>query len=139
MITTFFSCTNTNKTEFLKIKDYFEQKHDYKISEDITKIVVITEGTGCPVCDNEFANMVYNNLTNKNTLILITATGRFVNVEQFLYLENNCFFDWELEATKYPAFTSSRVIYLQDNNIDTTIILDTNILPEQLKYIANRD
>lgn len=134
-----FSCSSNDSSEFYKIKDYFEKVHNYKITEKISRIVVITEGNACPSCDNAFSNFVFNKLKNENTLFLITATGRFMSIEPFLHLEKNCYFDWQLDKAKYPEFTSSRVIYLKNNEIDTTIILDANTLLEQLKYIEDRE
>jgi hypothetical protein len=53
-------------------------------------------------------------------------------------LEKNCYFDWQLNLKEYPELTSSRVIYLKNNEIDTVIVINSCKLMQQLEFIKNK-
>ena len=128
------SCSTPKQKEYEQIEKYFKKIHNFKIDKTINKIVVITEGRTCGTCDRAFAKTVFKNLQNENTLFLVSATGNQVDIQPFLNIEKNCFFDWELNVVEYPEFKSSRVIYLKDNAIDTIVILNSMEIMQQLEY-----
>jgi hypothetical protein len=109
-----------------------------EIGNFIDKIVVITEGNNCGVCNKKFAEATIENLQGKNTIFLITSTGNDIDIKPFLNLEKNCFFDWELNISQYPEFESCKIIYLKNNEIDTVIVIQSELLFEQLEYIEHR-
>jgi len=124
--------------EYEHIETYFNKIHNFELDNSIDKIVVIAEGNGCGNCNKIFAEKTLEELEGKNTVFLVTATGNYVNIKPFLNLEKDCFFDWELNKNQYPEFENSRVIYLKNNNIDTIIIMQSELLFEQLEYIEHR-
>ena len=129
------SCNSQKKEEkFNKIINYFEKVHNYKLGNDINKIVIISEGKGCASCEKAFAKTALEYLVD-STVFLVTATGNHIDIQPFLQLERNCFVDWQLNATEYSEFVSSRVIYLKNNEIDTVIIINSNEIMQQLEFI----
>ena len=128
------SCNSQKKEKFNKITSYFETVHNYKLGNDINKIVVISEGKGCSTCEKAFAEAALAYLVD-STVFVVTAKGNNINIQPFLQLENNCFVDWQLNAKEYPEFVNSRVIYLKNNEIDTTIIINSNEIMQQLEFI----
>ena len=54
-----------------------------------------------------------------------------------MQLKENCFFDWQLNTIEYESLSGSRVIYLKNKEIDTTIIINSAQIMEQLEYFKN--
>lgn len=133
-----FSCINNTPKPIKTIKNYFLKTHNVKIDNSINKIVIITEGSICGQCDRLFSELVLKNLLNDSTIILVNAKGTIINIKDFLDLKKNCYFDWQLDTTKFPEFKTSRVIYLKDNDIDTIIIINPRIILKQIEYIKTR-
>jgi hypothetical protein len=131
------SCSSQEVIEFRKIARYFEKTHNHKITADINKIVVISEGRGCGTCDAAFAQAALKYLTAES-VFLITAKGNIVDIQPFINLKQNCFFDWQLDLSKFSEFGSSRVIYLKDNKIDTTIVINTKEINQQLEFFRQQ-
>jgi len=130
-----FCCNSKVDKEFQKIVNYFENTHQYKITDDINKVVIITEGKGCGTCDAAFAQTALQYLAD-SSLFLITAKGNFVDIKPFLALKQNCFFDWQIELSKFSEFESSRVIYFKDNKIDTIVVINSTEILQQLEYFG---
>ena len=135
---TLLACSSTKQKGFEHLEKYFKEVHKFKLDNSINKIVVITEGTGCPSCDRAFANTTLENLQNNNTIFLVIAKGSLIDIQPFLNLEKNCFFDWQLNYKEYPEFTKSKVIYIKNNEIDTIITIKSELLFEHLEYIRNK-
>ncbi|MDR2009478.1 MAG: hypothetical protein LBQ22_03245 [Bacteroidales bacterium] len=133
-----FACSSPRQKNFSHIEEYFENTHNYKFNDTINKIVVIAEGSVCGSCENAFAKTTYQYLKNDKTIFLITTMGTIIDINPFLQMDNNCFFDWQLNTSEFPEFESSRVIYLENSQIDTIVILDSSILSQQLEYIKNK-
>jgi len=138
-VTIFFACSTPKQKEFERIEKYFKEVHNFIIDDKIDKIIVITEGTGCPTCDNTFSKTVLDYSKNANTIFLVSATGKFIDIQPFLNIEKNCFFDCEFNREEYPEFANTSVIFLKNNTVDTTIIIKSELLPEQLEYIESRN
>jgi len=134
----FLGCSPQKSKDFEHLEKYFKETHKFKINDKIDKIVVLTEGASCASCDKIFARTAFEHLQNENTVYLVTATGNIVDIQPFLMLEKNCFFDWQLNRAEYSEFSSSRVIYLKNNVIDTIIIINSNEIREQLEYLKNK-
>ena len=128
-----FSCTSAVDKEFQKIVNYFENTHQYKITNDINKVVIISEGKGCGTCDAAFAQTALKYLAD-NSVFLITAKGNNVDIRPFINLKQNCFFDWQIDLSKFSEFGSSRVIYFKDNKIDTVIVINSKEIMQQFEY-----
>lgn len=134
----FASCSSKEEKSYLKIKEYFLEKHNYEIGNDINKIVVICEGKNCINCEIAFAEVAYKYLKD-SSVFLVTAKGNNVDISEFMKMERNCFFDWQLNCSDFPEFESSRVIYLNKNKIDTIIIINTNEIRRQLDFFEKQD
>ena len=122
--------------EFKKIENYFKTTHNYEIGNDINKIVVIGEGNSCGTCEKAFAQVAFQYLTD-SSVFLLTAKGNNVDINPYMQLKENCFFDWQLNTIEYENLSGSRVIYLKNKEIDTTIIINSAQIMEQLEYIKN--
>lgn len=131
------SCKNERTNEFEKISDYFKQKHNFILNGGVNKIVVIGEGGGCPSCEKSFADFAFENLLD-SSVFLVISRGNNINIKKFLDLEQNCFFDWQLDKQKFPEFKSSRIIYLKSNAIDTVVVINSKEFLEQISYFRNR-
>ena len=133
------ACSTTQQKEYKKVVNYFETTHNYKIDSTITKIVVIDEGKGCGTCDKTFAETCFKSFTKENTVFLVTAKGNYVDIQPFLGLEKNCYFDWQLNLKEYPEFGSSKVIYLKNNVIDTIVVINSSEIMQQLEFFKTRN
>ncbi len=131
-----FSCSNSGDSEYKKIEKYFRKTHNFKLNSKINTIVVIDEGNNCPSCDKAIAKKSLECLQNSNTIFLITARGAIVDISPFLKMEKNCFFDWQLNSFDYPELKGSRLIRLKDYNIDTTIVINSKEIRQQLDFIC---
>jgi hypothetical protein len=135
VLISFLSCSEQKSKEYAHIEKYFKDTHKFHLDSTIDKIVVITEGTGCIFCDRSFSKIVLEKFQNKNTVILSTATGTCIDIQPFLAIEKNCFFDWQLNKEKYPEFVSSRIIFLKNKEIDTVIVINSTELMQQLEFL----
>jgi len=133
-ILTGFSCESRNGKE--KIENYFIKTHNYKIGKDINKIIVVAEGKICSSCELAFAEIALEHLAD-SSVFLVSAKGNIVDINSFIRLKRNCFFDWQLNITDYPEFESSRVIYLKNNEIDTVVIIESKSIRQQLYFFIN--
>lgn len=131
------SCDTQKSKEFKHVENYFKKTHNFSINTSINKIIVVTEGNSCGSCDKIFAETVFKNFQNDESVFLVTAQGFIVDIQAFLALEKNCFFDWQINSKEYPEFTSSRIIYLNNNKIDSILIINSSTILEQLEYIKN--
>ena len=134
---TFFACSSSKQKQFEHIDKYFKEVHNFTIDDKIGKIIVITEGTGCPTCDKTFSDAILEYSQEASTIFLVSATGKFIDVQPYLNLENNCFFDCEFNRKEYPEFASTNVIFLKNKEVDTIITMQSEILTEQLEYIKS--
>lgn len=130
------SCKSSEERTYLKIKDYFHDKHDFEIGSDINKIVVIAEGKSCLNCEIAFAEVAYQYLKD-SSVFLVTAKGNYVDISNFLKIDNRCFFDWQLNCYDFPEFESSRVIYLKESEVDTVIVINTDEIMQQLDFFKS--
>ena len=126
-------CKSKSEKDFQKIQNYFEKKHNHKMNSSVNKLVVISEGKGCGTCDDRFAQTALKYLAD-SSVFLITSKGNVVDIQPFIDQMDNCFFDWQLDLSKFPEFYSSRVFYFKDNKIDTVIVINSNEIIQQLEY-----
>ncbi|MDR2927690.1 MAG: hypothetical protein LBV41_05775 [Cytophagaceae bacterium] len=127
------SCTSQQEKEFQNIENYFENKHGYKVTGDINKVIIIGEGSNCSVCDKVFAQTAREYLAD-SSVFLITAKGSIVDVQPFINSKQNCFFDWQLNSSE---LSNSRVIYFNNNKVDTIIVINSEELMQQMDSFKN--
>ncbi|MDR2926988.1 MAG: hypothetical protein LBV41_02115 [Cytophagaceae bacterium] len=129
------SCTSQQEKEFRKIENYFENKHGYKVADNINKVIIIGEGSNCSVCDKVFAQTAREYLAD-SSVFLITAKGSIVDIEPFRNLKQNCFFDWQSNLSDL-SLNKSRIIYFSNNKIDTVIVINSNEFMAQMEFIQS--
>ena len=134
----FFACSNQKVNDFERLEKYFKDTHNKKLGNDINKIVVISEGKSCPTCEISFAKTILQCFSD-STVFLVTAKGNYVDIQPFLGLEKNCYFDWQLNLKEYPEFGSSKVIYLKNNVIDTIVVINSSEIMQQLEFFKTRN
>lgn len=138
-----FSCSNkanneTIKSDYEYIKDYFETKHYFDISEGIKMVVIITQN-GCPGCNKSFVNFTISNLNLKNSVILVTSDGKGLDISNLRNLDGNVFFDDEIcSCDERELFSNSSVIFIEKNAIDTIINIEAQTINTQFTEILSR-
>ena len=138
-----FSCSNktsneTTKSDYEYIKDYFETKHNFNISEGIKMVVVLTQN-GCPGCNKSFVYFTISNLNLKNSVILVTADGKGLDISNLRSLDGNVFIDDEIcLGDERELFSNSSVIFLEKNAIDTIINIEAQTINTQFTEILSR-
>ena len=135
---TFFACSTPKQKEFEHLEKYFKEVHNFTLDNKINQIFVITEGAGCSSCDKTFSKAVFEHSQSENSVFLISATGKFIDIQPYLTLDKNCFFDCEFNREDYPEFANSSVIFLKNHKVDTAVIINYNEIIQQLEYIENR-
>lgn len=139
---TLFSCNTKSKkeitTDYDKICNYFDSTFDFKINENYNKLIVISD-TGCSNCNKNFMKFCLNYLNNESSIILITAHSTLMDLSEAMASEGNIFFDSDINTSQFNTFSSSRVIYFDNNAIDTVIVLDSFEIETQFDYIYNRE
>ena len=134
----FLGCSAPKSKDFKHLEKYFKEVHNFTLDNKINQIFVITEGVGCSECDKTFSKAAFDYSQNENSIFLVSAIGKFIDIQPFLMLDKNCFFDCEFNRTEYSEFENSRVIFLKNKEIDTVIIIDYNEIKQQLEYFKNR-
>lgn len=138
-----FSCSNKTNNEMKKsdyeyIKDYFETEHNFDLSEGIKMIVVLTQN-GCTGCNKSFVYFTISNLNLKNSVILVTADGKGLDISTLRSLDGNVFFDDEIcLGDERELFSNSSVIFLEKNAIDTIIKIEAQSINTQFTEILSR-
>jgi hypothetical protein len=129
------SCSSS-KTDFEVIADYFEKKHNIEIEKNIKRIVVITDRE-CPSCNRALANFSISDMVDDSTLFLITSDGSRLDISSFQKLDGNVYFDWDIDPVEYNIFTASKVIFIENNNVDTIVTITSKELRQQLDFISH--
>jgi len=139
LLISLLSCSSQKSKKFEHIKNYFSAVHNFTIDDNVNKIIVITEGTGCPSCDKAFSDAILGYSHDANSIFLVSATGKFINIEPYLNLKNNCFFDCEFNRTEYPEFANTSVICLKNNAVDTIVVINSNEINQQLEFLKTKN
>ncbi|MDD3741103.1 MAG: hypothetical protein PHH30_07665 [Bacteroidales bacterium] len=138
-----FSCSNKANNEKIKsdyeyIKDYFETKHNFDISEEIKMVIIITQN-GCPGCNKSFVYFTISNLNLKNSVILVTSDGKGLDISNLRNLDGNVFFDDEIcSGDERELFSNSSVIFIEENAIDSIVNIEAQTINNQFTEILSK-
>ena len=124
------------KNEYDEIKFYFETKQNYQLNNNIKTIFVLTD-VGCMPCNKHFSNLITENLNNSSSIFLILASSTNIDLTEFKKSRNNVFFDKQ-ENLNIKNLKKSKVLFLKNNNIDTSIIIDARQIDLQFREINER-
>lgn len=145
-ITLFAACTNKQQapkhskvvtlSENEQVLTYFkEQGHPLQMGKQ--KVLVISD-YGCYSCNKKFATLAEDFLADSTTYILISMSPERFDVLKFEQSKSkNLIFDHSIDYDKYPYLKKSKAIFLNNQNIDSTIVISIDKLDEKLERIGN--
>lgn len=136
------SCNKQKKeiSDYQKIAQYLEKYHNYKLGISTKKIVIITDN-GCPSCNDALSELSSKSfIGDSTTLLVITGKGTFTDISPFVKKRGNknIIFDWSADMDRLPLLVQSSVVYLDNNEVDTLININSEQIYQQLDYIRNR-
>ena len=124
--------------QYKALQNYFAKRQHTHLSKNTKTLFVLTE-QGCSTCDKMFAQLIEKHLQDRNIWFLITATGAEIDLTPFQNKQPNIFFDQTVDNTKYlKMFDQTKVFFMKDNQVDTTISIEASEIETQLEYISRR-
>lgn len=130
------SVDSSVKNDYQFLLDYFKTRHNYTLDNETKQLFILTE-KGCPTCNKQFAQLMAKHLNSSNTLFLINAEGNRFDTTPFLQKEEAKNILWENPAfaAKSALLSSSKVIYLKGDKIESIISLTADSLSSQMAQI----
>jgi hypothetical protein len=114
------------------MKQYISNNFKQDISNKYNKIYVLTE-QGCLPCNTKFTKFVANKINEDSTLIIVNASGVYVDISEFLDKKENIFFT--KQSSNDSLFNTSKILFLKNNQLDTIIYINPSKLQSQFEYI----
>lgn len=140
------ACTNKQlapkQAKIASLKDneqvltYFkEQGHPLQMGKQ--KVLVISD-YGCYSCNKKFATLAEDFLADSTTYILISMSPERFDVLKFEQSTcKNLIFDHSINYDQYPYLKKSKAIFLNNQSIDSTIVISIDKLDDKLERIGN--
>lgn len=134
-IINFTSC-QAQDTTYAKLKDYLHSISDTLEIDKYESIFYVSEN-GCPTCAKSFSNAVQTYVFGKeNALIILNAKGRTLDTRPYREQgEANVVFDYTSNFYRLHLASSSCIISLKEQTVDTIIELNIYQLGNQLNMI----
>ena len=107
-----------------------------KSTDSLESILVLTE-LGCVNCNRSFALFMEKHLSHSNSLCIITAQGRLVDISPFVE-QDHLLFDFEENFLDTRLSIESCVIFLEEGRIDTLVKVKAKGIEETLTYLNDR-
>ncbi len=129
------SC-HSQANQYQQLKDYLHTISDTLNINKYKSIFYVSEN-GCPTCVKSFSQVVQQYVFEADSaLIIVNAKGRVVNVENYRNNNvSNVIYDYTSNFYRLRIASTSCVITLKNNAIDTVIAMDVYKLKEQLDAI----
>jgi hypothetical protein len=106
--------------------------------ENIKWIALIDE-RGCSGCNITFSTVISKFINKNEGLILVSSTGRVVDIGPYLADSARNVFDANIQDfVKLNILKKSGIIFLENNKIDTVIVIESKELKKQIEYIDER-
>jgi hypothetical protein len=121
---------------YVKLKDYLHTISDTLDIDKYEAIFYVSEN-GCPTCAKSFSNAVQTYVFGKeNALIILNAKGRSFDISPYREQEiSNVVFDYTSNFYRLHLSSSSCIISLKEQAVDTIIELNVYQLGSQLDMI----
>ncbi|TAE18058.1 MAG: hypothetical protein EAZ95_05290 [Bacteroidetes bacterium] len=129
------SCTQNSvkehNTDSQTLATYLQTNHEYALTNDIKTVFVLTE-KGCMPCNQKVAKLMAENINKPNALFLVLATGKGVDLSMFPQNKQNILYD-NLDGVENAFFYETKVLFMKNKQIDSTLVIEAQKLPTQLK------
>jgi hypothetical protein len=136
---TVFSCEKkslSEKEKFIEnLKEYLNVKHQIKLNNSIKKVFILTD-ENCHSCNKFFAKTIEKNINDSSSLLLVSASSSKIDLSPFDGA-NNVFF--ENKSKEIFLFDNSKIIFLNQEKIDTIISIKLDNLDSFQREIAKRN
>ncbi len=108
--------------------------------DDKTKGFVVIDDDGCVTCNKSLAKAVTQMLDDTDIKFIITADRTRIDLSQFLDKKNNpnIVFDRKKSIFIEGIPTKSSIIFINNNKIDTIIVINAEDLKNQLTLMQQR-
>lgn len=133
LFTLFITC-KPNKTQFDILNSYVIEN---QYSLDSVKSIFVLQENNCIGCNKSFAILLQKHLNDKNTITIISAIGKTIDISPFDN-HQNVIMDYNMEFRNLELFKSSAMIILNQNKVDTIVEIKAKGLKQTLEYISNR-
>ncbi|MGE4346783.1 MAG: hypothetical protein AB7D46_05135 [Flavobacteriaceae bacterium] len=127
------SCTKSDQ-QYSEIQQYFQEKHQFSVDENIDAIFVLT-ARGCVPCNQKFSYFMLSNKNNKQSIYLIKAPKNRIDLSAYKNYKGVVFYDTNY---KENIFDSSKVIFLNNKKVDTIVQIEALTLEKSFTYIKER-
>lgn len=129
------ACTSTlpkeKPTSSQILVQYLKDRQDYELADKIKTVFVLTE-KGCMPCNQKVAKLMAENINKPNALFLVLATGKGVDLSLFPQDQKNVLYD-NLDDVENAFFYETKVLFLKNKKIDSTLLIEAQKLPAQLE------
>ncbi len=127
----------TKTTDYKIVKKYFWERHNLRLNKDIKQVVVLSEN-GCVPCNTRFAEFILYGIKKSSSIILVTASGARIDLSKLDEENKNILYDQNITDTPYTLFNESKIIFINNNSIDTIITIDARQIEKQFELIKMR-
>ena len=136
----FTSCFISEKEKsYNELNNYFKSEFNISIKNKIHTIYVLTEN-GCNNCNKSFLHLLIKVQKQDSTLILIVASGSRIDISEINSNSKNVLFSKNSKTEKaYELLEKSKVIYIENNKIDTILTIEAPQLGDQIHEIERRN
>lgn len=137
----FFHCKNSmpkqkHEKQYDSILDYFKTRQKIILKPTTSKLFILTEN-GCMSCNKEFSEVLSHCLSDTSCVFLIGTQGSYIDITRFAP-SKNVFIDQSLTETGYTFFHQSKIIYLNNTQIDTILTINAREMIQQLEFIKSK-
>jgi len=129
----FYCNDNSVKKELEKIESYFKKTHNYEIDQKCKAIFVLTSN-GCGSCNKYFSKFMLSNHYDNDVVYLIKASKNIIDLSEFKDHKGVVFYDTEYQE----IFENTKVIFLNNKQIDTIIAIEPQIILDGFKAINHK-
>ncbi|MEX1003534.1 MAG: hypothetical protein WDZ35_15555 [Crocinitomicaceae bacterium] len=133
----FFISSCGESTKYGKLENYFNDIHQFELSNDTKAIIVISERGGCLSCTQSFANFISDYIINTEILFIVCSPKGKIDISYFLQYkeQSNVFFDYNETILETELIKKSGVIFLKQNEVDTTIEIELETMKQSFETI----
>lgn len=137
ILVVFAACNSTQKNKN-KVLDRLYQFKGFGIGRE-TKAVVIIADNSCIPCNKALAVMMTAYLKDADIKFVISADESGMDLSDYIKSgRTDIVFDRGHQLTDHEIVKGSTVLLLKDQQVDTTIQIQADKIPDQLQYLRQR-
>ncbi len=128
--------TQSNKGGLLL--DSIKSLPNFHLSDSTQTVIVIADNS-CIPCNQHLAKLVTRFLSDPRVTYVIAAHADRIDLENFMdSVRQNVYWDRKFELQNKTGLTTSSVLFLKNDHVDTLIEINAQELEGQTNYIMKR-